>query len=138
MPNVVIKFDGEEYRVPGPKGSEAEAYYTSDKQDAIGTARLMWKDPSLNPTFRRVQELTHASFQNGVTRAEKEIVNKLQNAQTTQEKDQLATCRQNLTKAANELSSAAGRVSDTKAKQALKKAEQLVDQARNILFDAQE
>ncbi len=27
-----------EYRVPGKKGTEASAYYTDDKQDAIDTA----------------------------------------------------------------------------------------------------
>ena len=32
-----------EYRVPGPAGTEAQAYYTDDKQDAIGTAEHMWK-----------------------------------------------------------------------------------------------
>jgi hypothetical protein len=32
-----------EYRVPGPKGKEeAGAYYTSDRDDAIATARLMY------------------------------------------------------------------------------------------------
>jgi len=35
-----------EYRVPGPQGTEAQAYYTDDKQDAIGTAEYMWKSIS--------------------------------------------------------------------------------------------
>jgi hypothetical protein len=28
-----------EYRVPGKKGTEASAYYTDDKEDAINTAK---------------------------------------------------------------------------------------------------
>jgi hypothetical protein len=35
--------DDDEYRVPGPKGTEAQAYYTNDRQDAILTAREMHK-----------------------------------------------------------------------------------------------
>ena len=37
---VIIRFDDTgEHRVPGPSGTEAEAYYTDDRQDAIDTAR---------------------------------------------------------------------------------------------------
>lgn len=41
---VVILLDrwNEEYRVPGPSGSEAQAYYTNDREDALGTARVVW------------------------------------------------------------------------------------------------
>lgn len=35
---VVIKKDANgEYRAPGPNGTEAQAYYTDDKQDAVAT-----------------------------------------------------------------------------------------------------
>lgn len=42
MIRVIIIFDGDEYRVPGPKGTEAQAYYTDDREDAIGTAKLVY------------------------------------------------------------------------------------------------
>ena len=31
--NFVVAFSGEEYRVPGPDGREATAYYTDDKEE---------------------------------------------------------------------------------------------------------
>jgi len=40
-PSITIRFDGEEYRVPGP-GSEEAAYYTNDAADAIDTAKTIW------------------------------------------------------------------------------------------------
>jgi len=36
---IIKKCDGE-YRVPGPDGTEAQAYYTFDKDDAEMTARV--------------------------------------------------------------------------------------------------
>lgn len=39
----ILKDDNGEYRVPGPDGTEAQAYYTDDKQDAEGTAAMAWK-----------------------------------------------------------------------------------------------
>ena len=38
---IVIRYNRayNEYRVPGKKGTEASAYYTDDKEDAIRTAR---------------------------------------------------------------------------------------------------
>ncbi len=44
-----------EYRVPGKKGTEASAYYTDDKEDAIATAKaehgknITIKFKSVNP-----------------------------------------------------------------------------------------
>lgn len=42
---ITIRFDGEEYRVPGrnPKREE-EAYYTNDKSDAVRTAQIIHGD----------------------------------------------------------------------------------------------
>ena len=42
--NVTIIFDPDwnEYRVPGPAGTEAQAYYTDDRDDAIDTALVIW------------------------------------------------------------------------------------------------
>lgn len=34
--------DNHEYRVPAPNGKERGAYYTNDRDDAEGTARLMY------------------------------------------------------------------------------------------------
>ena len=36
---VVIKICEGEYRVPGPEHTEAQAYYTDDREDAVGTAK---------------------------------------------------------------------------------------------------
>ena len=43
-----------EYRVPGPNGTEAQAYYTDDKADALDTARL--EHPLTVFKFRTVAE----------------------------------------------------------------------------------
>ena len=53
---IVIKFDGEEYRVPQiDDNREATSYYTDDKEDAIGTAKLMHKHfDQLEIKIRRV------------------------------------------------------------------------------------
>lgn len=40
---VMIKFDGDEYRVPHPAGTEASAYYTDCRQDALETFYVMWE-----------------------------------------------------------------------------------------------
>ena len=45
-----------EYRVPGPAGTEAQAYYTDDRQDAVGTAKHMWKSYDIVFTFRHVPD----------------------------------------------------------------------------------
>ena len=45
-----------EYRVPGPAGTEAQAYYTDDRQDAVGTAKHMWKGYDIVLTFRHVSD----------------------------------------------------------------------------------
>lgn len=50
---IVIRFDGSEYRVPGPEGTEAQACYTDDKEDAIGTAKAVF-GPNIKFSFRRV------------------------------------------------------------------------------------
>ncbi len=42
MKRVVITNTDGEYRVPGPDGREATAYYTDDRADAIATCRLMY------------------------------------------------------------------------------------------------
>jgi len=47
-------YDGE-YRVPGPKGNEAQAYYTDDKQDAIDTAKKVWGN-DVNIKFKKVED----------------------------------------------------------------------------------
>ena len=54
--NVTIKFDRawDEYCVPSPDGTPASAYFTSDKHDAIGTAKAMWKDYKITIKFRKV------------------------------------------------------------------------------------
>jgi len=33
--------ENDEYRVPGPEKTEAQAYYTDDKEDAIATAKII-------------------------------------------------------------------------------------------------
>lgn len=45
-----------EYRVPGPAGTEAQAYYTDDRNDAVGTARSMWKGHDISITFKSVPD----------------------------------------------------------------------------------
>lgn len=39
---ILYNIDYEEYRVPGKNGKEASAYYTSDKRDALGTAKEIY------------------------------------------------------------------------------------------------
>lgn len=55
MRRVTIAFDGDEYRVPGPDGREATAYYTNDKEDAIGTARHMYAPQIIRVKIKRVE-----------------------------------------------------------------------------------
>ena len=43
--------DTGEHRVPGPDGTEAQAYYTDDRQDAIETARSIY-GPRVSLRFR--------------------------------------------------------------------------------------
>ena len=42
MTRITITHDDYDYRVPARDGREAGAYYTDDREDAIGTARHMW------------------------------------------------------------------------------------------------
>ena len=52
---VIIKRDENmEYRVPAPDGREAGAYYTDDKDDAIGTVNYMYKGVKVLIQFRNV------------------------------------------------------------------------------------
>lgn len=44
-----------EYRVPGPDGTEAQAYYTDDREDARGTA-LLTLGSDVVITWRTVNE----------------------------------------------------------------------------------
>lgn len=41
---VTIRFDRDlnEYRVPGPNGTEKQAYYSSELDDALGYAEHVW------------------------------------------------------------------------------------------------
>lgn len=39
---ITITKTDDEFRVPGPGKTESSAYYTDDREDAIGTARAMW------------------------------------------------------------------------------------------------
>jgi len=50
---ITIRFDGEEYRVPGPEGTEAQAAYTDDRADAIGTAKAVF-GADVGIRFKRV------------------------------------------------------------------------------------
>lgn len=43
MVTIIYNPDYDEYRVPGPNGTEAQAYYTNDKEDAEETARAEYK-----------------------------------------------------------------------------------------------
>ena len=53
---IVIKMDADdEYKVPAPDGEERGAYYTNDRNDARGTARLMYAK-KIKIDFRRVAE----------------------------------------------------------------------------------
>ncbi len=44
MTSIVVTYCLEyaEYRVPGPDATEAQAYYTQDKDDAIDTAKAIF------------------------------------------------------------------------------------------------
>ena len=42
-----------EYRVPGPEGTEVQAYYTDDLGDAIGTAKYVFGDSIMIRVIRR-------------------------------------------------------------------------------------
>lgn len=54
--DVLIKRDVDgEYRVPGPDGREACAYYTDDKDDAIGTANAMYAPREIRIRWRGVR-----------------------------------------------------------------------------------
>lgn len=55
----IEKYNGE-YRIPAPDGYEDGAAYTDDKEDAISTAKTMYKNPDLKITFRSV-----SSFEGG-------------------------------------------------------------------------
>lgn len=48
-----IKYDGEEYKVPGPDHRDQSDYFTDDKEDAIGTAKAMHGDDIIIK-FKRV------------------------------------------------------------------------------------
>ena len=50
---ITIRYDGEEYRIPGPDRTEAQACYTDDREDAIGTARAVYGE-NVKITFRNV------------------------------------------------------------------------------------
>lgn len=54
---MVIRYDGEEYRVPSLDATEAGAYYTTDKEDAYGTAKLI-HGKNVAITIRRVNNLS--------------------------------------------------------------------------------
>ena len=43
---ITIAYDvsDKEYRVPAPNDREAGAYYTNDRDDALGTARIIYAD----------------------------------------------------------------------------------------------
>lgn len=58
MTTVTITKDmNDEYRVPGPDGREATAYYTDDRQDAKGTAiNFMYKGQDIQVRFKTVEE----------------------------------------------------------------------------------
>ena len=55
---VYIRYNPEydEYRVPAPDGSEEGAYYTDDKEDAVGTAKnFMYKGQDIMIKFTRAK-----------------------------------------------------------------------------------
>lgn len=71
MASVTILKDSStgEYRVPAKDGKEAGAYYTDDKQDAIDTAKMMYKDTELTVKFRTVSDFD--KFQESVSHVQK-------------------------------------------------------------------
>jgi len=53
---VTIKLDANgEYRVPSPDGTEAGAYYTDDREDAIGTAKMLYKGAGFEQVSTKVR-----------------------------------------------------------------------------------
>jgi hypothetical protein len=56
MQRIDIRFDGKEYRVTGPNGTEAQAYYTDDRNDALDTCRHIF-GTSVKTRVRRVEVL---------------------------------------------------------------------------------
>ena len=50
---ITFSTDLGEYRVPGPAGTEAQAYYTDDRDDAEDTARAVY-GPAVVIAHRRV------------------------------------------------------------------------------------
>jgi hypothetical protein len=50
---ITFSTDWGEYRVPGPAGTEAQAYYTDDRDDAEDTARAVY-GPAVVIKHRRV------------------------------------------------------------------------------------
>lgn len=62
---VVIEKDRStgEYRVPAPDGREEGASYTDDKQDAIDTAKAMYKGKEIKIAFRTVAEFVGKKYQ---------------------------------------------------------------------------
>lgn len=63
--NKTIHFDGYEYRVPHPDDTEAAAYYTDDKVDAVDTFAVMWDGHDAEPVIRRVDELPNIALPEG-------------------------------------------------------------------------
>lgn len=53
----------DEYRVPGPDATEAQAYYTDDPRDARDTAKAM-HGQAVKIRIRRVEEFTRG-FEEG-------------------------------------------------------------------------
>lgn len=53
MRKINIRFDGDEYRVPGPDRTEAQAYYTDDREDAIDTCKAI-HGRNVRVLFKRV------------------------------------------------------------------------------------
>ena len=51
----ISKCDGE-FRVPAPNGKEAGAYYTDDKEDAIASAKAMYKNDELKTVVKACAE----------------------------------------------------------------------------------
>ena len=54
MTTIIIRFDADgEHRVPGPDGTEAQAYYTNDRKDALDTAQLLHDGATIR--FKKVE-----------------------------------------------------------------------------------
>lgn len=50
--------DSDEYIVPHPSGEDDCKYFTDDKEDALETARIEWKDHDVTFVIRCVKKLT--------------------------------------------------------------------------------